>query len=82
MNERRIPLEELLADIRSGAVTEVFACGTAAVVTPIGRLGGSNFDHTIADGGAGELTLAIRGELTDIQNGRAADRHGWMTRLA
>ena len=82
VNERRIPLEELLADIRSGAVTEVFACGTAAVVTPIGRLGGSNFDHTIGDGGAGELTLAIRGELTDIQNGRAADRHGWMTRLA
>lgn len=82
VNERRIPLDELLADIRSGAVTEVFACGTAAVITPIGRLGGSNFDHTIGDGEAGELTLAIRGELTDIQNGRAADRHGWMTRLA
>ncbi|MBD5787761.1 branched-chain amino acid aminotransferase [Cellulosimicrobium terreum] len=80
--ERRIPLTELLAGIADGSVTEVFACGTAAVITPIGRLAGSDFDHTIADGGAGELTMAIRTELTDIQTGRAADRHGWLRRLA
>ncbi|WP_265522213.1 branched-chain amino acid aminotransferase [Oerskovia flava] len=80
--ERRIPLDELLAGIEDGSVTEVFACGTAAVVTPIGRLAGSSFDHTISGGGAGELTMAVRGELTDIQTGRAADRHGWLRRLA
>lgn len=82
VSERRIPLDELLASIADGSVTEVFACGTAAVVTPIGRLAGSSFDHVIADGQAGSVTMAVRGELTDIQNGRAADRHGWLRRLA
>lgn len=80
--ERRIPLAELVKGLASGEVTEVFACGTAAVVTPVGRLAGSTFDHVVGDGGAGELTMGVRGELTDIQYGRAADRHGWMRRLA
>ncbi|MBD8080438.1 branched-chain amino acid aminotransferase [Cellulosimicrobium arenosum] len=80
--EAQIPFADLLEGIRDGSVTEVFACGTAAVITPIGRLAGSDFDQTIADGTAGELTTALRSELTDIQTGRAADRHGWMRRLA
>jgi branched-chain amino acid aminotransferase len=80
--ERRIPLADLLDGIRDESVTEVFACGTAAVITPIGRLAGSDFDETIADGDAGRLTMTIRSELTDIQTGRSADRHGWMRRLA
>ncbi|MBI9114498.1 branched-chain amino acid aminotransferase [Sanguibacter suaedae] len=79
--ERRIPLTEVRSGIQDGSITEVFACGTAAVVTPIGRLAGTDFDLTIADGGAGDVTMTVRGELTDIQNGRAADTHGWMTRL-
>ncbi len=80
--ERRIRLAELVAGLADGTVREVFACGTAAVVTPVGRLAGGTFDHTVADGEPGELTMEIRGELTDIQYGRAADRHGWMRRLA
>ncbi|MCF4121805.1 branched-chain amino acid aminotransferase [Antribacter sp. KLBMP9083] len=80
--ERRIPLAELVKGLASGEVAEVFACGTAAVVTPVGRLAGSTFDHAVGGGGAGELTMAVRAELTDIQYGRAADRHGWMRRLA
>ena len=80
--ERRIPLAEVVAGLADGSVREVFACGTAAVITPVGRLAGGTFDHTVADGEPGELTMQIRGELTDIQYGRAADRHGWMRRLA
>lgn len=80
--ERRIPLAEVTAGIADGSVTEVFACGTAAVITPIGRLAGSDFDCPIADGAAGALTMDLRAELTDIQTGRSADRHGWMRRLA
>jgi branched-chain amino acid aminotransferase len=79
--ERRILLSEVREGLQDGSYTEVFACGTAAVITPIGRLAGEEFDLTIADGAAGSVTMTIRGELTDIQNGRAADRHGWMTRL-
>ena len=82
VDERRIPLTELQASITDGSVAEVFACGTAAVVTPIGRLVGATFDLTVADGGAGEVTTRVRTELTDIQYGRAADRHRWLRRLA
>lgn len=80
--ERRIPLAEVTAGIADGSVAEVFACGTAAVVTPIGRLMGEDFDLTVAGGTPGELTMSLRAELTDIQTGRSADRHGWMRRLA
>jgi branched-chain amino acid aminotransferase len=80
--ERRIPLSDVVAGLGNGRVREIFACGTAAVVTPIGRLAGGTFDHVVGDGEPGELTMAIRGELTDIQYGRTADRHGWMRRLA
>jgi branched-chain amino acid aminotransferase len=82
VTERDIPLTELLAGLRDGSVAEVFACGTAAVVTPIGRLAGADFDETVGDGGAGATTTSIRARLTDIQYGRAADPHGWMHRLA
>ena len=79
--ERRIPLDEVRAGLADGRVAEVFACGTAAVVTPIGRLAGEDFDLTVADGGTGPVTARVRAQLTDIQYGRATDPHGWMHRL-
>ena len=81
VRERSIPLEELKDGIRSGDVAEVFACGTAAVITPIGRLVGEGFDLTVADGRPGSTTTRLHGQLTDIQYGRAVDAHGWMRRL-
>lgn len=81
VSEADVPLASLLAGLADGSVTEVFACGTAAVVTPIGRLAGEGFDHTVGDGAAGPVTMRVRAELTDIQYGRATDRHGWMHRL-
>ena len=81
VDERRILLTELQAGIADGSVAEVFACGTAAVVTAIGRLAGAGFNLTVADGVAGAVTTSVRAELTDIQYGRAADRHGWLRRL-
>jgi branched-subunit amino acid aminotransferase/4-amino-4-deoxychorismate lyase len=80
--ERRIPARELVSGIESGQVREFFACGTAAVVTPIGRLASWALDVEVNGGEAGELTMGLRSQLTDIQYGRAEDRHGWMTRLA
>jgi branched-chain amino acid aminotransferase len=80
--ERPIALTEILEGARSGAVAEVFACGTAAVVTPVGRLAGEDFDVRVGDGSPGELTMALHDELTGIQYGRREDRHGWTHRLA
>jgi branched-chain amino acid aminotransferase len=79
--ERRVTLDEVRAGLADGAIAEVFACGTAAVVTPIGRLAGEGFDLTVGDGSSGPVTTSIRSQLTDIQYGRAADPHGWMHRL-
>ena len=79
--ERSIPLAELRAGLQDGSVAEVFACGTAAVVTPIGRLAAEDFDLMVGDGGTGPVTAGIRSALTDIQYGRAADPHGWMHRI-
>jgi branched-chain amino acid aminotransferase len=59
----------------------VFACGTAAVITPIAELKAANFSIGSPDAPAGELTLSLREELLDIQYGRKADPHDWMLRL-
>ncbi|WP_061962528.1 branched-chain amino acid aminotransferase [Demequina flava] len=80
--ERDIALEDLRSGIADGSVVELFACGTAAVVTPIARLVSPSFDEVVADGGPGTLTMHVRGALTDIQYGRAEDRFGWMTRVS
>ncbi len=79
--ERALPLSEVLDGLRTGEVSEVLACGTGAVVVPIGRLVGHEIEQAVGDGGTGPVTAAVRERLTDIQYGRADDTHGWMHRL-
>lgn len=81
--EERIEIEEWKDGVRSGEILEIFACGTAAVVTPVGELRweGGTAPSTAGEAG-GEVTNEIRSRLLDIQYGRAEDTHGWMTRLA
>ena len=81
VRERDIPVEEFVEGVRSAEIAEVFACGTAAVVTPIGRLAGDGFDLTVGGGESGPITQWVYQTLTDIQYGRAEDTHGWLTRL-
>ena len=79
--ERDIPLAEVRVGLETGDIAEVFACGTAAVVTPIGRFGSDEFELTVGAGEPGPVTMAIRKQLMDIQYGRADDVHGWMRRV-
>lgn len=79
--ERDITLDELREGIESGDITEVFACGTAAIVTPVGRMAATDFDIRVGDGEPGPVTTQVRQRLTDIQYGRAADPFGWMVRV-
>lgn len=79
--ERRISTKEWEEDAASGALTEVFACGTAAVITPVGTVRSQHGDFTIADGGAGEISMSLRETLTGIQRGEVEDNHGWMLTL-
>ena len=83
--ERRVDVAEWVEGVRDGSITEVFACGTAAVITPIGRLVDGEEAHetpAYADGGGEDgVAVRIRAALLDVQHGRAADTHGWMHRL-
>ena len=81
VERRRVAIDEWREGVASGDIVEVFACGTAAVVTPIAALKGADFVIGDPDAPAGELTMSLRKELTDIQYGRGEDRHGWLTRL-
>ncbi|QYH35673.1 branched-chain amino acid aminotransferase [Salinibacterium sp. M195] len=81
VERRRVTLEEWREGVESGDITEMFACGTAAVITPIALLKGDGVEFGSADAPAGELTMSLREELTDIQYGRREDKHGWMMRL-
>ncbi|GAA2123579.1 branched-chain amino acid aminotransferase [Kitasatospora saccharophila] len=79
--ERSISLEELRAGCADGTITEVFAAGTAAVITPIVGLKAAEYDFAVGDGQPGKQTLALREHLLDIQFGRVPDTHGWMRRV-
>ncbi|MGP5305124.1 branched-chain amino acid aminotransferase [Brachybacterium alimentarium] len=79
--EQKLVMSELLEQLGSGEIAEMFACGTAAVINPIGEFRAHGGTWSVGDGGSGEITLSLRQELTDIQYGRIPDRHGWLTRL-
>ncbi len=80
--ERRISLAETIEGLRSGSITEMFACGTAAVITPIKALKDEQGTYPVAGGESGETTVALRATLLDIQHGRREDAHGWLRRIA
>ncbi|WP_328357678.1 branched-chain amino acid aminotransferase [Mycobacterium sp. NBC_00419] len=82
VEERKIDVEEWRKGVAAGEITEVFACGTAAVITPVSHVKFGDGEFTIADGEPGEVTMALRDTLTGIQRGTFADNHGWMARLS
>ncbi|MCQ9163219.1 MULTISPECIES: branched-chain amino acid aminotransferase [unclassified Arthrobacter] len=82
VEERKITIDEWRSGVASGEITEAFACGTAAVITPIGELKSSEGTIASPGSGAGEVTMAIREQLLGIQTGQLEDLHGWLTRLA
>lgn len=77
-SEETIDVNEMLADVRSGRITEVFGCGTAAVIAPISDFGFHDGDVTIGDGQSGPVSRHLYQALTDIQYGRAEDPFGWV----
>jgi branched-chain amino acid aminotransferase len=80
--ERPVSFEQWRTEAASGRIREVFACGTAAVLTPIGQVRWSGGEFTVADGAPGEVTMALRGQLVDIQRGRVPDPFGWVHRVS
>ncbi len=81
VSEEPYSLDQWRADAASGALLETFACGTAAVVTPVGKVAGRKGEFTIGSGGPGQVTQKLRSRLVSIQRGEAPDTHGWVLKL-
>lgn len=81
VEERRVDVDEWRKGALDGRVVEVFACGTAAVITPIGTLRWPGGEAVAGDGEPGPITMALRSALLDVQYGRTPDTHGWMHRV-
>ena len=78
--ERKLPIDELLAQVSSGKCQELFACGTAAIVCPISAIGDADGrDYPLAK--VDEQAGVLREQLLAIQERRAPDPYGWITEV-
>lgn len=82
VERRRIALDEWRDGVASGEIVEAFACGTAAVVSPIGVLKAPDFTLENPPVTTESVSMKLRAKLTGIQNGDVADTNGWLHRLA
>ncbi|SDH73971.1 branched-chain amino acid aminotransferase [Sinosporangium album] len=79
--ERQLRLDQLRAGCDDGSITEIFAVGTAAVVTPVLHFKGDGYEHTVGDGRPGTTTLAIREHILGLQYGKVPDTRQWLHRV-
>lgn len=77
VSEEMVDVYQMLDDIKSGKITEVFGCGTAAVIAPVGKFGFKDEEIIINNNEAGPIAKRLFQELTDIQYGRVPDRFDW-----
>lgn len=82
VSERRIALDELVEAHRMGGLREVFGCGTASVISPVGELAWDGERALINDGKIGPVAQKLYDTITRIQRGLLPDRHGWMVEVA
>jgi branched-chain amino acid aminotransferase len=82
VEERVYSFEEWQEDAASGRLKEAFACGTAAVVAPIGHVRHARGEFAIGEGEVGPVTRELRETLVGIQKGARADAHGWLHTIA
>lgn len=76
--EERISVEQWRKESEEGVITETFACGTAALVTPVGHVRDGEGEWLIGGGEPGPVTMELRAALTDIHQGRTVDSRGWV----
>lgn len=81
VREERYAMDQWQEDAISGKLVESFACGTAAVITPVGKVTRGEASFTIGAGSAGQITQMLKDKLVGIQRGQIEDRHGWVVKL-
>ncbi|WP_329363305.1 branched-chain amino acid aminotransferase [Streptomyces sp. NBC_01483] len=78
VREEPVSVDQWRSECREGTITETFACGTAAVVTPVGTVRDGEKTWQVGTGAAGAVTLAMRDALTSVHDGRAPAPEGWL----
>jgi branched-chain amino acid aminotransferase len=81
VKQRKVSFEEWRTGAESGTIVEAFACGTAAVITPIGTVRYNGGEFTMRHAGKTSVAMSLRKSLMDIQRGRAEDPYGWVRRV-
>jgi branched-chain amino acid aminotransferase len=81
VREEAYTVDQWRTDAASGKLKEAFACGTAAVISPIGKVCSASGDFLISGGAAGPVAMGLRKKLVDIQYGRVADPHNWIRKV-
>ena len=81
VTERLLSVDELIDALKTGKLEEAWGCGTAAVVSPIGRLMYNDVEYIVGDEGIGEVTQKLYDILTGIQWGKISDEHGWIYKI-
>ena len=79
VDEIMLSVDDWRDGVTSGEITEIFACGTAAVVSPVGQAKSTMGTWVTGDGQPGTITMQIRNHLLGIQHGTIADKHNWMS---
>jgi len=79
--ESMISIDQWRDGVKSGEITEIFACGTAAVISAVGAAKSAQGTWQTGDGKPGVITNEIRAALLAIQHGTAPDKHGWNKRV-
>ncbi|MEY4065043.1 MAG: hypothetical protein RIR26_1251 [Pseudomonadota bacterium] len=77
VEETRLDIEDILRDVKNGTLTEIFGCGTAAVISPVIELVDGNERIEVNSGTIGQVSTTLKKALIEIQVGRAPDPHAW-----
>jgi len=81
VEERRIAIEEVIDGIHTGKISEVFGAGTAAVISPVGKIGYHGKDYVVNGNRTGTWAQAFFDELTGLQYGEIPDKFGWVYKV-
>ena len=81
VREEPLVFDDIINEISAGSIQEVFSCGTAVTISPVGSIVSDDSKTVVGDGKAGEITMSLREELINIQFGQIPDAHNWRHRI-
>jgi branched-chain amino acid aminotransferase len=81
VEERRVPVAEIIEGIANGSVTEVFGAGTAVVVSPFAAIGFEGTDYELPAITENSISTRLKNALNNIRTGKVDDTFGWVWKV-